>query len=49
MTERLSTKAGRGSVRLNQFNDKLRAFFPGSKWLSALPKVPSIRPRRARP
>ena len=29
-------------TRLNQFNEKLRAFFPGSKWLAALPKVPSI-------
>lgn len=26
--------------RLVQFNDKIRAFFPGSKWVPALPNVP---------
>lgn len=38
----LELKKGLLLLRLNQFNDKLRAFFPGSKWLSALPKVPSV-------
>jgi hypothetical protein len=29
-------------LRINQFNDKVRAMFPGSKWERALAKVPSI-------
>src|SRR3990172_5257445 len=28
--------------RLVQFNDKVRAFYPGTKWVAALPDVPSI-------
>jgi len=27
--------------RLSQFNDKVRAFFPGTKWVAALPNVPT--------
>jgi len=27
--------------RLGQFNDKIRAYFPNSKWIAALPNVPS--------
>jgi hypothetical protein len=29
-------------LRTNQFNDKIRAMFPGSKWVRALPNVPTI-------
>ena len=29
-------------LRANQFNDKIRALFPGSKWVRALPNVPTI-------
>ena len=29
-------------TRLVQFNEKIRAFFPDSKWLGALPRVPGI-------
>jgi len=44
-------EVGRGDVELkrqalllraNQFNDKIRALFPGSKWVRALPNVPTI-------
>ena len=29
-------------LRLNQFNDKIRALYPGSKWERALPLVPGL-------
>ncbi len=29
-------------LRANQFNDKIRGMFPGSKWVRALPSVPTI-------
>ena len=29
-------------LRANQFNDKIRALFPGSRWVRALPNVPTI-------
>lgn len=48
---------GRGQVdvlkatlneRLVQFNDKVRAFFPASKWLNALPAVPPVSVAQSR-
>lgn len=34
--------------RLVQFNEKIRAFFPGSKWLEALPAVPAFSVAQSR-
>lgn len=48
---------GRGNVnvmktalndRLVQFNEKIRAFFPDSKWLNALPSVPTFSAAQSR-